>query len=76
VTITANPDSRIGCLSDCIVEIKAPSKNKPNNLISIQPMTTLMEQSLFLFFDGLVLEIMEKLSINSDQMKLRHSILE
>jgi len=76
-TITAHPDSRIGNLSDSVVEIKAPSKiGTLDSSISIQPMTTLMEQSLFLFFDGLVLELMEKLNISSDQMKIRHSVLE
>lgn len=77
VAITANVNSRIAKLADHIVEIKAPTKLKKINVIeSVQPMTTLMEQSLFLFFDALVLDLMEKLNISSDQMKENHSVLE
>lgn len=77
ITITGNLDSRMAKFSDFVVQVKAPSKAstaivKP----SIQPMTSLMEQSLFLFFDALVLELMEKMNINSEQMKSKHSVLE
>jgi hypothetical protein len=48
-------------LADTIVQIKAPSKTKPvEGFTSIQPMTTLNEQCLWLFFDAMVLEIMQK----------------
>jgi 6-phospho-3-hexuloisomerase len=75
--ITGNRDSRMGKLADLIVEIKAPSKTKAvDGLISIQPMVTLNEQCLYLFFDALVLRLMEELNEEQDKMWSRHSNLE
>jgi len=75
--ITGNPESRMGKLADVIVQITAPSKTKAvEGLISIQPMTTLNEQSLGIFFDALVLELMEKMGETHDTMWVRHSNLE
>ena len=75
--ITGNPDSRIGKLANCIVKIKAPSKTKlVEGFVSMQPMTTLNEQSLSLFFDALVLKLMDKMNETHDTMWARHSNLE
>jgi 6-phospho-3-hexuloisomerase len=75
--ITGNPKSRIGKLADVIVQIKAPSKTKPiKNFRSKQPMTSLNEQCLWIFFDALVLRLMEEEGINEENMKAVHSILE
>lgn len=77
VAITGNPESRIGKLADFIVKVEAPSKTKQvDGLISIQPMTTLNEQSLGLFFDAVVLCIMDKTGETHDTMWARHSNLE
>jgi len=75
--ITGNPESRIGKLADTKVIIHAPSKTKPvSGLISAQPMTTLNEQCLGIFFDALVLELMDKTGETHDTMWARHSNLE
>jgi 6-phospho-3-hexuloisomerase len=75
--ITGNKYSRMGQLADVIVEIKAPSKVKQvEGLVSIQPMTTLNEQSLWLFFDAVVLCLMEKMNESHETMWRRHSNLE
>lgn len=75
--ITWNLDSRMWRLADAIVQIKAPSKTKPvEGFTSIQPMTTLNEQCLWLFFDAMVLEIMQKTWETHDTMWARHSNLE
>lgn len=75
--ITGNPDSRIGKLANCIVKISAPSKTKSiEGFVSMQPMTTLNEQSLSLFFDALVLKLMDKMNETHDTMWARHSNLE
>jgi 6-phospho-3-hexuloisomerase len=77
VLITGNPDSSMGKLSDIILQLKAPSKVKPiEGLKSIQPMTTLNEQSLMILLDLVVLELMESLGEDHDTMWARHSILE
>ncbi len=75
--ITGNPDSRIGNLANSVVKITAPSKTKAvEGFISIQPMTTLNEQCLGLFFDAVSLKLMEKMGENHDTMWARHSNLE
>lgn len=75
--VTGNPESRMGKLADTIVEIKAPSKTKAvEGFASVQPMTTLNEQCLGLFFDALVLKIMEKTNETHESMWERHSNLE
>lgn len=75
--VTGNSDSRMGKLAETIVEIKAPSKTKPiENFSSIQPMTTLNEQCLGIFFDAVVLDLMEKMEETHDTMWARHSNLE
>lgn len=77
VLVTGNPESRMGKLADVIVQIKAPSKTKAvEGFTSIQPMTTLNEQSLGIFFDALVLDLMEKMGETHDTMWARHSNLE
>ncbi|MCX6784666.1 MAG: SIS domain-containing protein, partial [Candidatus Komeilibacteria bacterium] len=75
--ITGNRDSRMGHDADAIVELRAPSKVKQvDGFSSIQPMTTLNEQCLFIFFDAVVLRLMEELKENHDKMWSRHSNLE
>lgn len=75
--ITWNPNSRMWKLSTSIVQITAPSKTKAVDWFqSIQPMTTLNEQCLRLFFDALTLELMTKMDETHDTMWSRHSNLE
>lgn len=77
VLITWNPESRIWKLADVILKVSAPSKTKGiDGFKSIQPMTTLNEQSLQILFDALVLEIMNKTWETHDSMWARHSNLE
>ena len=76
-SITGNPDSRIGKLANTVVKITAPSKTKAvEGFVSIQPMTTLNEQCLGLFFDAVSLMLMHKMGENHDTMWARHSNLE
>ncbi|KKQ76363.1 MAG: hypothetical protein US99_C0075G0009 [Candidatus Daviesbacteria bacterium GW2011_GWF2_38_6] len=75
--ITSRPASRIGKLAHLIVNLKAPTKiDKDSKIKSIQPMTTLNEQCLMIFFDCLVLELMRELNETSQSMWSRHSNLE
>lgn len=75
--VTGNPESRMGKLADVVVQITAPSKTKAvEGFVSIQPMTTLNEQSLGIFFDALVLDLMERMGETHDTMWARHSNLE
>jgi 6-phospho-3-hexuloisomerase len=75
--ITSNPGSRMGKLADQIVVLKTPSKAKQvGGFTSVQPMTTLNEQCLGVFFDALVLMLMEKMKETHYTMWARHSNLE
>jgi len=75
--VTGNPKSRIGKLADHIVQIKAPTKfDLTGQLTSIQPMTTLFEQSTLIFFDAVVLILMEKTKQTLHELWKRHSRLE
>jgi|GEM_PF-57547 6-phospho-3-hexuloisomerase len=77
VLVTGNKDSSMGRLADVIVEIHAPSKTKKvEGLQSVQPMTTLNEQCLAVFYDAVVLRLMEELKEEHDTMWERHSNLE
>lgn len=77
VAVTGNPDSRIGKLANVIVKLDAPSKTKKvDGFISMQPMTTLNEQCLGIFFDAVVLKMMEIMGETHDTMWKRHSNLE
>ena len=75
--ITGNVTSRMGKLADVIINIQAPSKVKPvEGFKSVQPMTTLNEQCLGIFFDAVVLELMSSMNETHETMWTRHSNLE
>jgi 6-phospho-3-hexuloisomerase len=76
--VTIFPDSSIGRIADVVVTIPAPtpkssSRGQP---VSIQPMGSLFEQSMAIFFDLLVLQLMENAAIDSAAMFERHANLE
>jgi 6-phospho-3-hexuloisomerase len=74
--LTANRDSRMGKQADLVVLILAPSKTAPVGRRSAQPMTTLNEQCLSIFFDALVLQLMNTMGETHETMWARHSNLE
>ncbi|MDD3140091.1 MAG: 6-phospho-3-hexuloisomerase [Lachnospiraceae bacterium] len=75
ILITTNKKSSLGTYSDIVILIPAPTK-KDNTGESMQPMGTLFEQSLGIFFDALVLMLMKKLSISVEEMYKNHNNLE
>lgn len=76
VAITTNPDSTIGSLGDIQIKISAQAKADGSSGKSIQPMGSLFEQSLLLFYDAVILRFMDKKGLNSDTMYGRHANLE
>jgi len=75
--ITARSDSRIGRLADIIVQFSVPTKlGAETGASSIQPMTTVAEQSLLLLFDTIVLLLMEATRQTSEALWQRHRNLE
>lgn len=76
VAVTINPDSTIGKSADIIIEIPAQAKAEGDSGKSIQPMGSLFEQSLLLFYDAVILSYMKKQGLNSETMYGRHANLE
>jgi len=77
ISVTSNADSSIASLSSSLILLNCQTKetiHEPGH--SIQPMTTLFEQSLLIFLDSLILDLMEKLSENSESMSRRHNVIE
>ena len=77
--LTIDPGSPIGELADCVVEIPTPSPKVVGmeaKSSSIQPMGSLFEQALFILLDCLVLLLMEREELTSDEMFTRHANLE
>ena len=77
-TVTIRPESPIGVLADIAVAIPAPTPKADvdTRFRSIQPMGSLFEQSLLLYFDAIILRLMERQGNNSDTMFTRHANLE
>jgi 6-phospho-3-hexuloisomerase len=77
VSITSNPESVIAKLSSSIVNLNCETKDsKKSSRLSIQPMTTLFEQSLLIFLDSLILILMNELQEDHDSMIGRHNVIE
>jgi len=74
--ITNNVDSRIGKLSSYIIRLPNDNNKSTKVRSSIQPMSTLNEQSLMLLLDTIVLGIMRLNDETHETMWNRHSNLE
>jgi 6-phospho-3-hexuloisomerase len=77
VCITANSSSYISENSSSIILLNCQTKEINDvSRTSLQPMTTLFEQSLSIFLDSLVLSLMQLLNESHDSMLKRHNNLE
>lgn len=76
VLITPHPESPGGKLADFCVFLPGQIFGGPLEVPSIQPMASLLEQSLFIFGDLVVMMLIEKLNLSLEEMKLRHTNLE
>ena len=75
--IGSNQESTIAKLADYKVRIPVQSKlNKPDELHSQQPMTSLFEQTLLLYGDSLAMEIMERKGLQCENLWKYHANLE
>lgn len=74
--VTTNPESSIGKLGDIHITIPAQAKAEGTSGKSIQPMGSLFEQSLLVFYDALILSYMDKHQLTSDTMYGTHANLE
>lgn len=81
VSFVGNEDSKIGIESDLTIKFKTcngglNSSDDPSKIDSIQPMTALTEQAMFILFDIVTLMLMNKLNISSAETKQFHSNIE
>ncbi|GMN99511.1 6-phospho-3-hexuloisomerase [Parageobacillus thermoglucosidasius] len=75
--VTIFPASTIGKLADITVKLPGSPKDQADNgYKTIQPMGSLFEQTLLLFYDAVILRCMEKKGLDSNTMFKRHANLE
>ncbi|MEK3991649.1 6-phospho-3-hexuloisomerase [Robertmurraya sp. FSL R5-0851] len=75
--ITTSSESTLGRIADLIVPLPGTPKDKTNSdYHSIQPMGSLFEQTMLLFYDSLILKVMEINGLDSNKMYGKHANLE
>lgn len=74
--VTINPESTIGQLADIVIKMPGSPKDKSEARETIQPMGSLFEQTLLLFYDAVILRFMEKKGLDTKTMYGRHANLE
>lgn len=77
-SITAMTNSPLARVSNIVVHIKAPLDVNRNSrgIKTIQPARTLFEQSMLVYLDSVVLDLMQKLKISPRKLSRRHMNLE
>jgi 6-phospho-3-hexuloisomerase len=74
---TIFPESTLGKIADIAITLPGSPKDKANSSYkTIQPMGALFEQTLLLFYDAVILRLMEKQGMDSTMMFGRHANLE
>lgn len=74
--ITAHPENEHGRLAHFTVTVPGQFFGSGQEVSSIQPMASLLEQSLLLFEDIVVMLLMERYQITPESMAERHTNLE
>ena len=86
VAITSFPDSPLGKIADIIIRVPGRTKiARESDYFTRQvlgiyeplaPLGTLFEDASLAFFDGLIVELMNKLNIGEEDMRKRHANIE
>ena len=74
VLLTTKPESPIGKLANSVIELPAGTKYDAEG--SAQPLGTLFEQATQIFFDSIVLDLMEALNVDENTRQQNHANLE
>ncbi|RUS46893.1 6-phospho-3-hexuloisomerase [Cohnella sp. AR92] len=75
--VTVNPESALARLADDLAVLPAAVKESSSeSAATIQPMGSLFEQGLLLFYDAVVLKLMELKQLRGDTMFGKHANLE
>lgn len=86
LTITSYPEEKLGQMSDHVVTIKGRTKvdieesytasQLKGEFASLTPLGTLFEDTVLVFFDGVIAKLMVELGKGEQYMKKRHASLE
>ncbi len=76
VAVTITPESTIGRLADYTVKLPGSPKDQSGSYTTIQPMASLFEQTMLIFYDAIILQMMEKTGQTTKQMFGKHANLE
>ncbi|SET25302.1 6-phospho-3-hexuloisomerase [Paenibacillus sp. NFR01] len=77
IAVTTAPESMIGKLADTLVKLPGTPKDQQDGGHStIQPMASLFEQTLLIFYDAVILRMMELTGQDTATMYERHANLE
>ncbi|MEE8402671.1 MAG: 6-phospho-3-hexuloisomerase [Candidatus Hydrothermarchaeaceae archaeon] len=84
--ITSYPDSSIGKIADYTVTIEGRTKlegekdfllrQMKGEHYALAPLGTLFEVSVLVFLDSFIVELMDRLNITEDDMRVRHATIE
>ena len=74
--LTAHPENEHGRLADLCVLVPGQIFATGNEMPSVQPMASALEQSLFLLVDIVAMMLIERLGVSVAQMQARHTNLE
>ncbi|MDT2047547.1 6-phospho-3-hexuloisomerase [Priestia aryabhattai] len=75
--VTISPESTLGMLADFTIKLPGAKKDQTNSdYQTVQPMGSLFEQTLLLFYDALILRFMEKKDLDTHKMYGKHANLE
>lgn len=76
VAVTVTPESTIGQLADYTIKLSGSPKDQSGSYSTIQPMASLFEQTMLVFYDAVILRMMEKTGQTTTQMFGKHANLE
>jgi 6-phospho-3-hexuloisomerase len=77
VLVTIVPDSALGRLADYTVKLPgSPKDQSGGGYATLQPMASLFEQTLLVFYDAVILRIMEQTGQTTGRMFGKHANLE
>ncbi|MFW9865484.1 MAG: SIS domain-containing protein [Candidatus Thorarchaeota archaeon] len=76
ISLTNNPSSTIGTLSDFVIEIKGKSKDIALTQKTLAPYTSLFDISTLAILDSIGGVLMEKLNVTEQDIDKRHASIE
>ena len=74
VSVTADPESEVARLAHVVITLTPPGGNGERSRYA--PLGTIFETAAWLFFDGVIAMLMERLGESEQKMRERHATLE